>query len=194
MSTRNKPRLYLALYPRGACTPHFTSSSNCSSYHFSLLVGPGSSLRSDPGKRYHVAHTDDIHHPFLYEETDIQASDEYVPLVRVTLAKVRNSERVTALLRTVEVPSTTSSALECTCLAWTAAAFRLLVADKGSGNRSACLSSYLKPADWDHVEGRARKYVKRKRDVRRWDSEQPGPWDRKAVSTWNYWENRETTV
>ena len=188
---RNKPRLYLALYPRGHTSSTFTSNNNCSSYHFSLLVGPQSSSRSDPGTRYHVSHIDDSMHPFLYEETDITTSESHIPLVRITLAKVRDCERLTALLRSVPTPS---FATEETCLSWTNAAFDTLVGDRGSSGASACLSTYLKPSDWEYVEERARKYVKRKREIRRWDRDPPGPWDRGAISTWNYWENRETTV
>lgn len=188
---RNKPRLYLALYPRGHTTSTFTSNNNCSSYHFSLLVGPQSSSRSDPGTRYHVSHTDDSTHPFLYEETDITTSESHMPLVRVTIAKVRDPDRLTALMRSVPIPSSTT---EETCLSWTHAAFDVLVGDRGSSSASACLSSYLKTSDWEYVEERTRKYVKRKRDIRRWDRDYPGPWDRSAISTWNYWENRETTV
>lgn len=189
---RNKPRLYLALYPRGHTSSTFTSNSNCSSYHFSLLVGPQTSNRSDPGTRFHVSHTDHPIHPFLYEETDISTSESHIPFVRITVAKVRNADRLTALLRNVPVPSATAT--DGTCLSWTQAAFAALVSDRGSAGASACLSSYLKPSDWEFVEEKARKYVKRKRDIRRWDREHPGPWDRSAVSTWNYWENRETTV
>jgi hypothetical protein len=195
---RNKPRLYLALYPRGHTSSTFTSNTHCSAYHFALLVGPQSSNRSDPGTRYHVAHTGDptdTTHPFLYEETDITTSESHIPLVRITLAKVRDPEGLTAVLRSVPVPSTNRTPDE-TCLSWTRVAFAALVSDKGrlSDSGGPCLSSYLKASDWEFIEERARKYVKRKREIRRWDRENPGPWDRGAVSTWNYWENRETTV
>jgi hypothetical protein len=189
---RNKPRLYLALYPRGHTSSTFSSNTNCSSYHFALLVGPQSSNRSDPGTRYHVSHTDDSIHPFLYEETDITTSESHIPLVRITIAKVRDPERLIAILRDVPPPRPSANR-EVSCLSWTQAAFEALVSDRGlDGN--PCLSSYLKVGDWEYVEERARTYVKRKRDARRWDREHPGPWDRGLVSTWNYWENRETTV
>ena len=195
---RNKPRLYLALYPRGHTSSTYTSNTHCSSYHFALLVGPQSSHRSDPGTRYHVSHTSDIldtTHPFLYEETDITTSETHIPLVRITLAKVRDPERLTSLLRSVPVPVPNSSVTSPeTCLSWTRAAFTTLVTDKGDSHNGPCLSSYLKVSDWEFVEERARKYVKRKREFRRWDREHPGPWDRNAIATWNYWENRETTV
>jgi hypothetical protein len=189
---KDKPRLYLALYPRGHTTSTFTSSSHCDSFHWALLVGPRSSARSDPGTRYHVLHTDNAVHPFLYEETEISTSTSHIPLVRITIAKVRSPDRLTALLRSLPIPLPEN--LE-TCLTWTRNAFTLLMSDKGdSASKSACLSTYLKPTDWDSVESRARKYLKKKRDVRRFDADHPGPWDSESVSTWNFWENRETTV
>lgn len=188
---KDKPRLYLALYPRGHSTSTFTSNSHCDSFHWALIVGPRSSARSDPGTRYHVLHTDSATHPFLYEETEISSSESHVPLVRITVAKVRDPARVTTLLRSVPPPKNAESD---TCLSWTREAFRLLISDRGSGASTSCLSSYLKPADWEHVESRARKYIKRKRDMHRFDEDRAGPWDRGSVSTWNFWENRETTV
>jgi hypothetical protein len=188
---KDKPRLYLALYPRGHTTSTFTSSSHCDSFHWSLLVGPRSSSRTDPGTRYQVLHTDNTQHPFLYEETDIATSTSHVPLVRITIAKVRDSARVTSLLRSLPIPKANDID---TCLTWTRNAFALLMSDKGSSDGGPCLSTYLKPNDWDSVESRARKYLKKKRDMRRFDAERPGPWDSGSVSTWNFWENRETTV
>lgn len=191
----NKPRLYLALYARGGGSSTFHSSSNCDSFHWALVVGPQSSSRKDPGTRYHINHNDSPIHPFLYEESDLHDSESHIPLIRITLAKVRDQARLTSLIRSIPVPSGGGPPYE-TCLDWTRSAFQLLASDRGGSSGGAdggpCLSSYLKAADWEHIETKARKYVKRKKDMRRFDRD--GPWDRGSVSTWNFWENRETTV
>lgn len=231
----NKPRLYLALYPRGTgCTSSFSSSSHCDSFHFSLLVGPQTCSRKDPGTRYHVAHSDDSDSRgslFVYEERDIRgppalsdettegddehndddpvnpshkprnnSSDVYIPSCRIALAKVRDPARLDALIRSVPLPNTSHGHGQGhsseTCRDWTRRAFETIFGDAGS--RAACLSTYLKANEWEHVEAKARKYYKRKRDQRRWnihgedgDDYHHGPWDPGMVATWNFWENRE---
>jgi hypothetical protein len=180
---KNKLRLYIALYPRGGSTSSFTTCSNCDSYHWSLLVGPSSCSRSDPGTRYHIAHNPQTTEPFLYEESDILTSGPASTLlIRVAIAKVRDIDAFQATLRSLPIPSI-STEPSSTCLSWTRAAFSALVKKK------SCLKSYLSASDWKDVEACARKYCKRKRDLRRFTN--AGPWDLNKVSTYNFWENRE---
>lgn len=199
ISQTNKPRLYIALYPRGGSSSSYTSSHSCDAYHWSLVVGPQTALRKDPGTRYHVAHSTSpipsssprrpstTTSSLLYEENDILTHlPASTTLIRITIAKVTNPERLTSLLRSIPIPDSSSSY---TCLSFIKAAYHILITDRMGGG---CLKSYVNADDWKDIERCARKYCKKKRDQRRF-TDAHGPWDLGCVSTFNYWENRETT-
>jgi len=184
---KDKPRLYIALYPRGGTS--FQTNVNCDSYHWSIIVGPQTAWRKDPGTRYHVAHVDhgDRRHDqhWFYEEQDMASSaTAQRVLVRVAVAKVIDEPRLQSLLRELPVAEDDSAF---SCLTWVKNAYLKLMAD------SKCLKSYLDEADWPAVERCAREYCKRKREQRR-IQDQAATWDAETVSTFNFWENRETTL
>lgn len=113
-------------------------------------------------------------------------------LVRITCAKVTDEHRLQTLLRGVPVREDDSAF---SCLSWVRAAFTKLLDDGKS------VKSFLKPDEWNAVEACARKYCKRKRDVGRFQDEPNGAggyyrvqWDDDKISTFNFWENRETTL
>ncbi|KAK4942138.1 hypothetical protein LTR10_018030 [Elasticomyces elasticus] len=188
-SNRDKPRLYIALYPRGGL-PFFRNNFNCDSYHWSLIIGPQTALRTDPGTRYHIAHGDDDTNKYVYEEQDIPSTaGAQTVLVRVAVAKVTDESRLEALLREIPLRQDDSAY---TCHTWVREAFIKVLDDNKS------VKSYLKADDWNAVEACARKYCKRKRDAGRFveDSNAGGmnQSNGQMISTFNFWENRETTA
>lgn len=156
---KNKPYLYVALYPRGNTTTSFHSSCNCDTHHWALLISPRTALRSDPGTRYHLSHST---LPSSYEESDIQTSSPASAiLIRVAIAKVRSQTALETVLRGIPV---TSSQDSYTCLSFVRDAFVALHAKE---NKRVCLKSYLKDGGWQDIEACARMYCKRKRDMGR---------------------------
>ena len=218
----NKPRLYIAIYQRGggssSCS-FTTSHSQCDSYHWSFIVGPQTALRKDPGTRYHLAHCTSPIIPsssssrraststtLLYEENDIPTHlPASTALIRIAIAKVTNPDRLTHLLRSLALalphshslstPSSSSSDPSYTCLTFIKSAYQTLITSHPS-----CLKTYLNPSDWNDIEHCARKYSKKKRDQRRFTPDTNmnmnvnRRWDVDCVSTFNFWENRETTA
>ncbi|KAK6385962.1 hypothetical protein LTS17_001534 [Exophiala oligosperma] len=196
-STKDKPRLYVALYPRGGSSTLSTFRNNfdCDSYHWSIVVGPQTADRKDPGVRYHVAHdahADQGARKFFYEEQDIPSNPgAQSGLIRVTVAKVTDERRLQSLLRDLALREDDSAF---NCLTWVREAFVKLLDDGKS------VKSYLKSEDWSAVETCARKYCKRKRDAGRFQENADGNgggvlnrFNPQMISTFNFWENRETT-
>ncbi|KIX05453.1 uncharacterized protein Z518_06325 [Rhinocladiella mackenziei CBS 650.93] len=189
---KDKPRIYIALYPRGgsSATSSFRSDFNCDSYHWSIVVGPQTASRKDPGTRYHVAHLPEKSGKHLYEEQDIPShSAAQTCLIRVAIAKVTDECRLQSVLREVCIQRDDSAF---NCLTWVREAFVRLHDD------GKCLKSYLNSDDWKAVETCARTYCKRKRDVGRFQETVPAngavnAWSMEKISTFNFWENRETT-
>jgi hypothetical protein len=163
---KNKPYLYIALYARGdaSTSTTFHSSLNCDAHHWALIVGSRTCQRSDPGTRYHISH--DPHSstsPYAYEETNIQSSaPASAILVRIAVAKVRDVRAVEAVVRNIPIPTTQQDSY--TCLSFVRDAFSTLHSKE---NRTTCLRTYLKPDEWIDVEGCARRYIKRKRELGR---------------------------
>jgi len=206
---KDKPRIYLALFPKGGSAGGGTYGSqlSCDSYHWALVLGPKSPLRTDAGTAFHIVHStsDFVNTPFFYEETDLAQSPHQSRnlLARIAIAKVFDEQRVHALLRALATEvktrkdsraSTDTSNVELaslSCLTWVRSAWETISTDS-----QRPLKSYFGPDDWEDIESRARKYVKRKRQQGRYNpNTDPGEvtWNPAEVPTWNYWENRETT-
>jgi len=207
---KDKLRLYLALFSRGGSAGGGTYGSqiSCDSCHWAIVVGPKSPLRTEAGIAYHVVHsTSDFgNNPHFYEETDLAQNPHQARnlLARITVAKVFDEQRIQALLRALaaeaknrrdSTASTEGSSFDLSsissCLAWVRAAWVTISSDPQKP-----LKSYFGPNDWEDIESRARKYVKRKRQQGRYNpSTEPADvnWSPSEIPTWNYWENRETT-
>lgn len=206
---KDKLRLYLALFPRGGFAGGGTYGSqlSCDSYHWAIILGPKSPLRTEAGTAFHIVHStsDFVNTPFCYEETDLTQTPHQSRnlLARIAIAKVIDEQRVQALLRTLAAgiktegeprALTESSNLELSgvsCLAWVKSAW-----DTISSDSQRPLKSYFGPDDWEDIESRARKYVKRKRQQGRYNHSTEAAdvtWNPAEVPTWNFLENRETT-
>ncbi|KIW22169.1 uncharacterized protein PV07_12488 [Cladophialophora immunda] len=193
---KDKPRLYIVLYPRSASSTNssFRNALSCDSYHWSIVVGPQTARRTDQGIRYHVAHLDHNTHRHFYEEQDIPSNPiAQSGLVRVAVCKVTDEERLHSILRDLPIPADDSAF---NCLTWVREAFCKLHEDGKS------VKSYLNADDWQGVETCARKYCKRKRDAGRFQEGNAvlnnnggeAAWSVDKISTFNFWENRETTA
>ena len=193
-TTKDKPRVYIVLYPRGAssATSSFRSPFSCDSYHWAIVVGPSTTSR-ECGTRYHIAHHNEDSHRHFYEEQDVPSNSvAQKALIRVTVCKVTDEERLQSILRILPVPEEDPAF---NCLSWVRDAFYRLHDD------GKAVKSYLNAGDWNNVEACARKYCKRKRDAGRFQdgnatvnvNGMAADWDVKKISTFNFWENRETT-
>ncbi|KAK5115254.1 hypothetical protein LTR62_001454 [Meristemomyces frigidus] len=191
-SQKDKPRLYIGLYPR--CSGH----DGCDAYHWTLVTGPATPARKDITTRHHLAHTgshtvlgNDSQHS-LYHGDDLidRPHAQAELLVRITVAKVVDNERLQTVLQNLRVRSRVGN--DCTepstCAQWVKDAFVALRAD------SSCLKSLLDIEDWDVIERMAREYCRGKRREGRFSNDAMDWWRRENVSTFNAWENRETTV
>ncbi|KEF57474.1 uncharacterized protein A1O9_05391 [Exophiala aquamarina CBS 119918] len=177
--SKDKPRLYIVLYPRGGSSPtsSFRNNLNCDAYHWSIVVGPQTSGRKDQGTRYHVAHLDQESEKYIYEDQDIASNPSLQNgLIRVTVAKVTDEPRLQSIIRAIQIREDDTAF---NCLTWVREVFLKLHQD-----------------DWNAVEACARKYCKRKRDIGRWQEDRVprGLWNMEKISTFNFWENRETTA
>lgn len=204
---KDKLRLYLAVFSRGGSAGGaYGSQLTCDSYHWAIILGPKSPLRTEAGTAYHIVHSSPEfgNLPYLYEETDLKESPHLARnlLARIALAKVVDEDRVPVLLRSLaqslnlqskSLRGSVDSARESnlTCLSFAKAAWEALAED---GQRP--LKSYFGGDEWDGMEIRARKYVRRKRQQGRYSHNVETAdvtWNAAEVPTWNYWENRETT-
>lgn len=105
-------------------------------------------------------------------------------LVRVTVAKVLDMELLEDVLRSMPAPDEREGE---SCCSWVRRAFEALHEEPG------CLKSYLRPSDWKDVERTAREFCRiKRRRMRHADAEQLQMLD--SISTWNFWEDRETAV
>jgi hypothetical protein len=197
---KNKPRLYIALYPRGGNASSSTSGAFCDSYHWAIVMGPPTSGRADPGTRFHLAHSSsptststasfarrESTHTFFFEENDLveTPSAQAALHCRIAVAKVLDADAARKVLRSLSVQTKDSHSY--TCFSWVQEAFAAL-------HRSGCLKSYFDESDWRDVERQAREYCKGKRQQGRFVDGAAGPWSRDEVSTYNAWQFRETTA
>ena len=199
---KDKQRLYLGVFAKSAAGGVYASQISCDSYHWALIIGPKSALRVEAGTAYQIvhSHSDFVDTPYFYEETDLVNTPHQnrTLLARIALAKVTDEEQVIKTLRTNAVsakgrkPSVASvDEVGLTCLSWVRDTWDALANDPGRP-----MKSYFDGEDWEDIESRARRYVKRKRMQGRYNPHMdPGDvtWNPAEIPTWNYWENRETT-
>lgn len=194
---KNKPRLYIAIYPRGGNGSSVTSGAFCDSYHWALTIGPPTALRGDPGTRYHLAHSStsspssftsrDPIHSFFFEEDDLLETPaaQKALLCRIAVAKVIDDKLARKVLRSISVSG--ENAGQYSCYSWVKDAFIAL-------HRAGCLKSYFDERDWRDVEKTTREYCKNKRHSGRFVEGAEGPWDVDEVCTYSAWQYRETTA
>ncbi|KAL9138734.1 MAG: hypothetical protein Q9175_000089 [Cornicularia normoerica] len=157
---RNKPRLHLALYAR----PKYPDT-----YHYALLLRPKSS-NAPAALKFHVHNklqkTDDIvSQPWLYETIDIpDISLEPRLLACMVIEKILVPlGRINQILRDVTIhqvddPSGQGKAFD--CVKWVQLAIPALRrADAVSNNGFT----------WDGIREEALRYMRRKRQERRWE-------------------------
>ncbi|QPH18139.1 hypothetical protein C2857_003121 [Epichloe festucae Fl1] len=168
----NKKRLYVALYPSGV------EGNEERRYHWGFLIGPKDETKSRvPGMRYHVKN-----HPlggWVYEEHELpNVRNTNNLLARIMIAKVEDEERLEKIFRNTSVVQDDP---DWRCRTWMADALSRIEKD-GKAAGTAQL-------DWEKIERKARRYVKKKADQGRYI-------DLEAVSqpkpTWDMLEGVET--
>jgi hypothetical protein len=98
----DKSRLHVALYARGGGTPGL---SDPATYHWALIVGPKTERPDDLGMRYHAKEGINATGAKLWRfesvETTIQPTS--MLLIRVTVAKILEPEKLDVILRAIPV-------------------------------------------------------------------------------------------
>ncbi|KAI7777107.1 hypothetical protein LA080_004009 [Diaporthe eres] len=127
--TRNKKRLYVAVYPSGQGT---------GTYHWALLIGPKKESGPVAGDRYHVKNYP-VAPRWRYQPHPLQDVRVTAQLLaRVTIAKIVDEERLISILESVPVdpPDWDGRASgrepKWTCRVWEIAALKAIRADGGA--------------------------------------------------------------
>ncbi|KAH0542454.1 hypothetical protein FGG08_003125 [Glutinoglossum americanum] len=171
----HKPRLYVALYARGNSQP------DGEVYHWALIVGPKEELQGSLGGRYHVKNAiDGTGNPYwYYQRVEIPVQPTSTLLVRITVAKVADQEKLEQTLENVPLIQNEPN---WNCRVWIRDALAALEADERSLG--------TKKTDWQIVEHIANWYVQHKKDQHRFDGQVQ--WDMAKAPTYNLLEDRET--
>lgn len=119
----------------------------------------------------------------LFSEEELDGSSQADLLCLIAIAKVLDLERLSEVLREQRPRSSTGEA-STGCLQWVQDAFAAAHMD------GKCLKSYFKGDEWVDIERCAREYCRAKRRDGRFTDN--GTWAKDSVSTYNFWERRET--
>ncbi|KAI2084927.1 hypothetical protein LOZ36_004428 [Ophidiomyces ophidiicola] len=175
MPTRNKDRVYVALYARGGNEPN--------TYHWAIIVGPKKEGDGKLGYRYHVKH---VLVPaalgqvkWEYQAIEIPLFQTAMLLGRIMVAKVTDGTQLHRSLAAVPIIQNNP---EWTCRTWVKDAVASLEADgKSLGTRVT---------NWEEIEKTANEYIGTKRQQRRYDGS--GPWKFRTVPTFDLIQKKET--
>ncbi|KFH41152.1 hypothetical protein ACRE_081310 [Hapsidospora chrysogenum ATCC 11550] len=183
----NKDRLYVALHARAGRSKMPGGEDK---YHWALLIGPKHEVAGESGKvrgkRIHAKERilDDGSgtSTWVYTEEEVNMKAVMMLLVRVQVAKCRDTEGVLAALRTVPLRGGKKPAWN--CVAWVREALETL---DGTGvlGRSAVL-------EWSRVRDASMAYAQKKAAEHRFDGKaKPGRFDTAKVPTYDLLRNRE---
>lgn len=151
-----------------------------SSYHWALLTGPKTEGRDARGNRFHVKEKltnvgGHLQRIWKYEKRTIGTAATAMILVRITVAKVKDRDRLKSIFNRVPVRSDNP---EWNCVEWVKEALANLQAD-GRALGTSCL-------DWETIRDTAMWYVQSKEADHRFDGQAlPGQFDTEQVPTWD---------
>ena len=158
--TRNKPRLYIALY----------TNPRPNQYHWALMVGP-KDVEDPSVVRYHVKNppaeiAGEVVAPWIYERIVPSRLRTWNLLARLVVAKIEEPDLIDSTLQAVPI---IQGDPEWTCRIWVKDAVAALVDAGVLGTRVDLL-------DWTTVEMNCREYMARKIQEGRWQVSQEGPY------------------
>ncbi|KAG9313922.1 hypothetical protein JVU11DRAFT_4694 [Chiua virens] len=177
LPSRNKQRLYIALYARGG---------RPDTYHWALHVGPKTLPDVDEnaktGIQFHAK--EKLIGPqdsqWYFEELDIPFHATNMLLVRIAIAKIEDLDRLCHILRAVPIRQGTAG---WNCIAWVQEGLALLDEDeKALGTRVI---------EWANVRNTAITYCNTKKAQHRFDGKGEGDFDIRKPPTFDLITNQE---
>ncbi|KAH0839356.1 hypothetical protein J3R83DRAFT_39 [Lanmaoa asiatica] len=173
----NKDRLYVTLHARGG-SPTMPGLED--TYHWCLLVGPKIETGDAIGVRYDAREriTQSGHSEYFFAEAEVHLKAIQMLLVRVTIAKVKNRDRLADILRKVPIRQGTPG---WNCVGWVKEALELL------GDDDEALGTNV--IEWEKVRNAAMSYCQRKKDDHRFDGK--GNFDTENAATYDLMEDKE---
>lgn len=161
-------------------------------FHWALLVGPKSETNDARGVRYHAKEQMTVVNGLLksvwqFEERDINMAPSAMILVRILVGKVKNRDRVAAILRSIPIRGEHAG---WNCVSWVQEALQALQQRQISQQDIFERSSYQ--LDWHTVSQCAMVYVAQKAAAHRFDGQAAaGTYDNRKVATWDLLKNKE---
>lgn len=155
-------------------------------YHWALIVGPKTEDEDSKGARFHAKEKIRLvgagpmpESVWEYEERESSMMPTSMLLVRVMIGKVKDTNRLKSLLRSIPIRSGVEG---WNCVTWVKEAFETAQRDKrvlGTPN-----SVY-----WDSIRNTAMWYVEQKKADHRFDGR--GAFDQTKAATWDMIDGRE---
>ncbi|KAM7197043.1 hypothetical protein V8F20_006796 [Naviculisporaceae sp. PSN 640] len=154
--TKNKDRLYVALYARGGGP---TMPGGEDKYHWALLTGPKNEQSGSPGNRMHAReYPSPTGSTWAYEHRDITMNATNMILVRIVVGKITNMNRLLEIVGNVPIRGNVPG---WNCVEWVREALQLL------GQDDTALGT--KVTDWQTVRDAAMEYAVKKAAEHRFD-------------------------
>ncbi|KAH7890943.1 hypothetical protein F5I97DRAFT_1976300 [Phlebopus sp. FC_14] len=174
----DKDRLHIALYARSD-RPKMPNLED--TYHWALIVGPKKESEGGQGVRYHAKEqiSASTQIQWLFEEREIGLHATHMLLVRITIAKIANRDRLADILRNVPIRQGTPG---WNCVGWVKEALERLK------NDSEALGTNV--IDWEKVRHTAMEYCQQKKDGNRFNGQ--GNFDPTKPPTYDLMVKKET--
>lgn len=149
-------------------------------YHWALLVGPKTETQDAKGTRYHAKErlNPNGKSEWIFEEMEVRIQATQMVLVRITVAKIENRDRVVNILRNVPIRQGEPG---WNCVGWVKEALELLKADEKALGTNVI--------EWVKVRNATMLYCQRKKDEHRFDGK--GDFDTAKVATYDLMEDKE---
>ncbi len=198
--TGNKDRLYVALYIRGGApkmpggedkyvvtAPQNVHLLTQNRYHWALLACAKNEDEDSRGTRFH-AKENMLRVPFIWEYTEEHtgSGQTHRLLVRIAIAKIRDTAALHETLRRVPIRAGQPGHDDWNCVGWVREAVEMLQ-DTTNVLGTAVL-------DWATVRDTVMGYVQRKIDEHRFDGTRPGEFDVNRPATYDLMEGKEVNA
>ncbi|PKY05712.1 hypothetical protein P168DRAFT_129649 [Aspergillus campestris IBT 28561] len=175
----NKDRLYVALYVRGGA-PAMPDKED--TYHWALILGPKKETDGLMGMRFHVKERilpGGQGTEWVFENPPCRLGATSMLLVRIMVGKVKDSQRLTEILRTTPVRGDVGG---WNCVSWVKEAVERAQAEEKVLGKCVL--------DWQTVRAAAMDYCQEKKDQHRFDGQ--GVFDMSRAPTYDLIQRKES--
>lgn len=147
-----------------------------------MIIGPKVEQFTDKGIRCHAKEKPKLGggSEFYFEERDCELVPTSMLLVRITVAKITDKDRLVEILRNTPIQNQPGW----NCVSWVKEALESLKSDTRALGTNAI--------EWNKIRDEAMAYCQRKKDQHRFDGQ--GKFDMSTVPTYNLMEMREVTI